>query len=53
MAHTFINIVNGHKIRYWSLGDIYYIAEGLNWTFENKSLQEVEQQAESLPKGQF
>lgn len=50
MAHTFINIVNGYKIRHWGLGDIYYISDGLNWSFEHKSLQVVEKHARTLLK---
>jgi len=51
MAHTFIKVVNGYEIRYWSMGDVYYIADGLDWHIQSKSLKSIEEQAEMLPKG--
>ena len=51
MAHTFVKVVNGYEIRYWSMGDVYYIADGLDWHMQSKSLKSIEEQAEMLPRG--
>lgn len=42
--HTLIKTVNGHQIRYWSLGDTYYVTDKQgNWLYEHKDLDNVEE----------
>lgn len=43
IIHTLIKIVNNRYIRYWSLGDVYYITDDNGkWVCEHKQLKEVE-----------
>lgn len=44
LMHTLIKTVNGHQIRYWSLGDTYYVTDKQgNWLYEHKDLDNVEE----------
>ncbi|MCG7317657.1 hypothetical protein MHL86_10475 [Brevibacillus laterosporus] len=40
-VHTFIQEVNGYKIKHWTLGDVYYIQGGSDWIIEDKDLSKV------------
>ncbi|MNK43718.1 hypothetical protein D3C87_624330 [compost metagenome] len=41
--HTWIKDINGTKVFYWSLGNVYYIKDKQgNWICENKNLNIVE-----------
>ncbi|WP_336788384.1 hypothetical protein [Paenibacillus sp. MMO-177] len=46
--HTFIKVINGYKIKYWSFGDVYYIPMSADWIYEDKELSKVEEFAKSL-----
>ncbi|MGF7035340.1 hypothetical protein J2T17_006348 [Paenibacillus mucilaginosus] len=41
--HTYIRMVSGVKICYWSMGDVYYVEEDGDWVIESKDIHKVEE----------